>query len=136
LDAGTWIEVEIGRLVVDDKHERYQLELQERGGRRQLRLEIGVVDTALCERLRDDTPGGRARDPNRLTLDVAAALGARVVAGELRIGERGAPSGALVLEADAGRRERVGARAIDAVLVAARAGAPLRVTEVLLADPA
>ncbi len=123
-----WVEVLLGRLIVDQVRERYEVELCERraGGRRML-MPIGVVDTALCERWQRHGDG--RHDPNRTTIEMARALEAEIVAAEIEAAQSGELElvGRLQVRRRDAKRCAVAARPIDACLIAARLGVPIRV---------
>ena len=126
------VEVVLGRIVIREGSDRQYIYLQERGGARGFQIMIGTSEAAEIQRVVARIECERPLT-HQLAFAAIEALGARVRRCDIVDLRHNTFFAQLVLQTDGGERTIVlDARPSDAIALALRAGATLRVAESVL----
>lgn len=131
MDDSKMIEVHLGRIVLRDGADSQHIYLVERGGGRGFPIVIGTPEAAEIHRI---VRGIKPLRPltHQLAISIVEKLGARVVGTDIVDLRQETFYARLVVQSDGSEPVRIDARPSDAIALALRAGAPLRVSEAIL----
>lgn len=128
------VEIVLARIVLRDSEHGQHLYLLERGGKRGFPMVIGRVEAEEIQRIVSGTPAKRPMT-HQLAASMVEALGGHIVRADIVDMQEMTFLAQLVLATADGHTTAVlDARPSDAIALALRAGAPLRVAEFVLEE--